>query len=38
VTDPILIKKIQFIKMNLLKIDKNFTLWSKKLKLQNLRK
>ena len=26
VTDPILIKKIQFIKMNLLKIDKNFTL------------
>ena len=26
VTDPILIKKIQFIKINLLKIDKNFTL------------
>ena len=26
VTDSILIKKIQFIKMNLLKIDKNFTL------------
>ena len=25
-TDPILIKKIQFIKMNLLKIDENFTL------------
>ena len=26
VKDPILLKKIQFIKMNLLKIDKNFTL------------
>ena len=25
-TDPILIKKIQFIKMNLLKIDENFAL------------
>jgi hypothetical protein len=38
VKDPILIKKIQFIKINLLKIDENFALWSKKLKLQNLRK
>ena len=32
--DPILEKKIQFIKTNLLKIDENFILWLKKLKLQ----
>jgi len=31
-TDPILEKKIQFIKTNILKIDKNFILWLKKLK------
>ena len=30
--DPILNKKIQFIKNNLLKIDKDFILWLKKLK------
>ena len=36
--DPILEKKIQFIKNNLLKIDKNFVLWLKKLKLLNLKK
>ena len=31
--DPILDKKIQFIKNNLLKIDENFVLWLRKLKL-----
>jgi hypothetical protein len=36
--DPILNKKIQFIKTNLLKIDENFVLWLRKLKLQDLRK
>jgi len=36
--DPILIKKIQFIKTKLLKIDKNFILWLKKLKLLDLKK
>ena len=36
--DPILNKKIQFIKTNLLKIDENFVLWLKKLKLQDLKK
>mgnify|MGYP007000104771 len=28
--DPILQKKIEFIKLNILKIDKNFILWLKK--------
>ena len=37
-SDPILEKKIQFIRNNLLKIDKNFILWLKKLKLLNLKK
>jgi len=37
-SDPILEKKIQFIKNNLLKIDKDFILWFKKLKLLNLKK
>ena len=37
-SDPILEKKIQFIKNNLLKIDKNFILWLKKLKLLNQKK
>jgi hypothetical protein len=36
--DPILDKKIQFIKNNLLKIDENFVLWLRKLKLLNLKK
>jgi hypothetical protein len=36
--DPILNKKIQFIKTNLLKIDENFVLWLRKLKLQDLKK
>ena len=36
--DPILEKKIQFIKNNLLKIDKNFILWFKRLKLPNQKK
>ena len=36
--DPILEKKIQFIKKNLLTIDQNFQLWLKKLKPQNLKK
>jgi len=36
--DAILNKKIQFIKTNLLKIDKNFVLWLRKLKLLNLKK
>ena len=36
--DPILSKKIQFIKKNLLKIDDNFILWLRKLKHQNLKK
>jgi len=36
--DPILEKKIQFIKINLLKIDQNFILWLKKLKPQDLKK
>jgi hypothetical protein len=30
--DPILEKKIQFIRLNLLKIDQSFYLWLKKLK------
>ncbi len=33
--DPILEKKINFIKKNLLKIDPNFILWSKKLRRQD---
>ena len=37
-SDPILEKKIQFIKNNLLKIDKNFILWFKRLNLLNLKK
>ena len=37
-SDPILEKKIQFIKNNLLKIDKDFILWFKKSKLLNLKK
>ena len=37
-SDPILEEKIQFIKNNLLKIDKNFILWLKKLKLLNQKK
>ncbi len=37
-SDPILEKKIQFIKDNLLKIDKNFILWFKRLNLPNLKK
>jgi hypothetical protein len=36
--DPILIKKIQFIKTNLLKIDENFVLWLRKLKPLDLKK
>jgi len=36
--DPILNKKIQFIKKNLLKIDKDFILWLKKLKHLDLKK
>ena len=36
--DPILNKKIQFIKKNLIKIDKDFILWSKKLKHLGLKK
>jgi hypothetical protein len=36
--DPILNKKIQFIKTKLLKIDENFVLWLRKLKLQDLKK
>ncbi len=36
--DPILNKKIQFIKNNLLKIDENFILWLKKLKPLDLKK
>jgi len=36
--DPILDKKIQFIKKNLLKIDKDFILWLKKLKHLDLKK
>ena len=36
--DPILDKKIQFIKKNLLKIDENFILWLRKLKLLDLKK
>jgi hypothetical protein len=36
--DPILNKKIQFIKTNLLKIDKNFALWLRKLKPLDLKK
>jgi hypothetical protein len=36
--DPILNKKIQFIKTNLLKIDENFVLWLRKLKLQDPKK
>ena len=36
--DPILDKKIQFIKNNLLKIDKNFVLWLRKLKPLDLKK
>jgi hypothetical protein len=36
--DPILIKKIQFIKTKLLKIDKNFILWLRKLKPLDLKK
>jgi len=35
--DPILNKKIQFIKNNLLKIDKDFILWLKKLKHLDLK-
>ena len=35
--DPILNKKIQFIKNNLLKIDKDFILWLKKLKYLDLK-
>ena len=37
-TDPILEKKIQFIKTNILKIDKNFILWLKKLKPLSLKR
>ena len=37
-SDPILEKKIQFIKNNLLKIDKNFILWFKRLNLPNQKK
>ena len=33
--DPILKKKIQFIKLNLLKIDQSFSLWLKRLRLQD---
>ena len=33
--DPILQKKIDFIKSGLLKIDQSFNLWLKKLKLQS---
>ena len=36
--DPILNKKIQFMKDNLLKIDKNFVLWLRKLKPLDLKK
>ena len=36
--DPILDKKIQFIKNNLLKIDENFVLWLRKLKPLDLKK
>jgi hypothetical protein len=36
--DPILNKKIQFIKTNLLKIDENFILWLRKLKPLDLKK
>ena len=36
--DAILNKKIQFIKNNLLKIDKNFVLWLRKLKPLDLKK
>ena len=36
--DPILNKKIQFIKDNLLKIDKDFILWLKKLKHLDLKR
>ena len=36
--DPILNKKIQFIKNNLLKIDENFVLWLRKLKPLDLKK
>ena len=36
--DPILKQKIQFIKTNLLKIDQNFILWLKKLKLLDQKK
>ena len=36
--DPILNKKIQFIKKNLLKIDKDFILWLKKLRHLDLKK
>ena len=36
--DPILDKKIQFIKKKLLKIDNNFILWLRKLKLLDLKK
>ena len=36
--DPILNKKIQFIKTNLLKIDENFVLWFRKLKPLDLKK
>ena len=36
--DPILNQKIQFIKNNLLKIDENFFLWLRKLKLLDLKK
>ena len=38
INDPILNKKIQFIKTNLLKIDENFVLWLRKLKLLDLKK
>ena len=36
--DPILKKKLDFIKKNILKIDKNFILWLKKLNHQDLKK
>ena len=36
--DPILKQKIQFIKTNLLKIDQNFILWLKRLKLLDQKK
>ena len=36
--DPILEQKIQFIKTNLLKIDQNFILWLKRLKLLDQKK